>query len=87
VQASCCDEGGINCVDASDVPLSCPVGCSIVFPEFMVTCTDHIQDHPDINLVDFQNFEQECLDQDSMVWRTSFPPSCSYGGLTGLSIS
>lgn len=32
VQQSCCDERGANCPEGSMVPLTCPVGCAIVFP-------------------------------------------------------
>ena len=41
VDAACC-EGGANCPATQDVPLSCPVGCALVFPEFLETCRSHI---------------------------------------------
>ena len=41
IQEACCDEGGLNCPDGTDVPLTCPVGCAIIFPEFLETCRDH----------------------------------------------
>ena len=42
VHESCCDEQGTNCPPNSDVPLTCPVGCALVFPEFNEICYDHI---------------------------------------------
>ena len=59
---ACCDEGGANCPPGSSIPTTCPVGCAIVFPEFLETCRDHMDTHPDIDLPAFESFEQECLD-------------------------
>ena len=49
-----------------DVPETCPVGCALVFPEFMETCRDHVLDNPQLNDADFDAFERLCLDQDGL---------------------
>eukprot|EP01043_Picozoa_sp_COSAG02_P011277 COSAG02_NODE_413_length_22830_cov_57.043597_2_plen_261_part_00 len=70
VHQACCDEGGTNCVEFSDVPLTCPVGCAIVFPEFLETCRDHVSEHAatdtTMDLDDFEAFETDCLDSDGL---------------------
>ena len=38
VHQSCCDENGLNCLDGQDIPLTCPIGCAVIFPEFLETC-------------------------------------------------
>lgn len=43
VHMACCDEGGGNC-DGGIIPESCPVGCAIIFPEFLETCRDHVSE-------------------------------------------
>eukprot|EP01052_Picozoa_sp_SAG31_P005138 SAG31_NODE_222_length_19895_cov_34.907626_3_plen_276_part_00 len=65
VQEACCDEGGRNCVSGEDVPETCPVGCAIVFPSFLETCTDYLQE-TGAPTEHFEAFEQECLDLDGM---------------------
>ena len=35
------------------MPHTCPVGCAIVFPEFMETCSGHMDGHPEINIEDW----------------------------------
>ena len=61
IQQACCDEQGENCRADSDVPVTCPVGCAIVFPEFLETCRDHVEEHaatnPNIVVADFEAFE------------------------------
>eukprot|EP01046_Picozoa_sp_COSAG06_P101461 COSAG06_NODE_47605_length_338_cov_0.648536_1_plen_112_part_11 len=42
VHQACCDEGGLNCDANRDIPTTCSVGCMLVFPDFVDTCTDHI---------------------------------------------
>jgi hypothetical protein len=70
VQESCCDEGGDNCVPEKDVPLTCPVGCALVFPEFTEICHDHIEEKgieagmDPIN--DYISFSEECLEVDGL---------------------
>lgn len=52
---------------ASDVPLTCPVGCALVFPEFVEVCRDHIAGQGQAvagELRDFEAFESDCLDAD-----------------------
>eukprot|EP01046_Picozoa_sp_COSAG06_P016225 COSAG06_NODE_1067_length_10841_cov_235.349283_6_plen_105_part_00 len=49
-----------------DVPETCPVGCALVFPEFMETCRDHVLDNPQLDDADFEAFERRCLDQDGL---------------------
>ena len=66
IHQACCDEHGANCDEANDVPHTCPVGCAIVFPEFMETCEDHMDAHPEINLDDWRAFEQQCLELDGL---------------------
>eukprot|EP01050_Picozoa_sp_SAG11_P048125 SAG11_NODE_25576_length_357_cov_0.468992_1_plen_92_part_01 len=44
IQESCCDEGGANCNAEHPVPEVCPVGCALVFPDFMERCTDHVEE-------------------------------------------
>ena len=44
VQNACCDEGGRNCPDGQDIPNTCPVGCAVLFPEFLETCRAHVQE-------------------------------------------
>jgi hypothetical protein len=65
VHEACCDEGGRNCVEGNDVPLTCPVGCAIVFPEFVDICREHIT-ATGLAIVDFEAFEQACLDLDGL---------------------
>ena len=70
VHQACCDEEGTNCREGSDVPNVCPVGCAIVFPEFLETCRDHITEHEAtdsaIIVADFEAFEQQCLTSDGL---------------------
>jgi hypothetical protein len=69
IHSACCDEGGTNCGPSSDVPLTCPVGCALVFPEFLEVCRPHIQAEGAAvvgQLVDFEAFETECLDADGL---------------------
>ena len=63
VQEACCDEGGRNCVSGQDVPDSCPIGCAIVFPQFLEVCTDHLAGTGAV-MADFEAFETQCLDTD-----------------------
>ena len=65
VQEACCDEGGQNCVSGEDVPESCPIGCAIVFPQFLETCTDHLAS-TGANVADMQTFQAECLAVDGL---------------------
>ena len=65
VQEACCDEGGRNCVSGEDVPETCPVGCAIVFPQFLETCEDHLTEGG-AEIADYEAFEQECLDLDGL---------------------
>jgi hypothetical protein len=68
VQSACCDEGGANCPAGQPVPNACPVGCALVFPQFLDTCRDHLQSDlsqaGDISL--FDNFADTCVDLDGM---------------------
>jgi hypothetical protein len=70
VHQACCDEEGTNCREDSDVPNVCPVGCAIVFPEFLETCRDHVAEHeatdPSIVVAEFEAFEQQCLTSDGL---------------------
>jgi hypothetical protein len=70
VHQACCDEEGTNCREDSDVPNVCPVGCAIVFPEFLETCRDHVAEHeatdPSIVVAEFEAFEQQCLTTDGL---------------------
>eukprot|EP01045_Picozoa_sp_COSAG04_P000494 COSAG04_NODE_11_length_42922_cov_38.819700_30_plen_228_part_00 len=66
IQSACCDEGGLNCPDGQDIPSTCPVGCAIVFPEFMETCRSHVQEQDALELADYEGFETRCLEQDGL---------------------
>ena len=70
IREACCDEAGTNCNAESDVPHTCPVGCAIVFPEFLEICRDHVQAHEatssTIELAEFEEFEHECLTNDGL---------------------
>jgi N-acetylneuraminic acid mutarotase len=66
VHASCCDEDGTNCVAGQDVPLTCPVGCALVFPEFLETCRAHVTATYNLDMHAFETFEQTCLTQDGV---------------------
>ena len=70
VHQACCDEAGTNCRADSDVPNVCPVGCAIVFPEFLETCREHVAEHeatdPNIVVAEFEAFEQQCLTTDGL---------------------
>ena len=70
VHQACCDEEGTNCRVDSDVPNVCPVGCAIVFPEFLETCREHVVEHeatdPSIIVAEFEAFEQQCLTTDGL---------------------
>ena len=65
VQQSCCDEGGRNCPESSAVPLTCPVGCALVFPQFMESCHTHISESG-LEVADFEAFEARCLEVDGL---------------------
>ena len=60
VHAACCDEGGLNCPDGQDIPNTCPVGCAIIFPEFLETCRDHVRAQAGLEEADYESFEQLC---------------------------
>ena len=66
VHAACCDEGGLNCPDGQDIPNTCPVGCAIIFPDFLETCRDHVSAQEDLVEEDFEAFEEDCLSQDGL---------------------
>eukprot|EP01052_Picozoa_sp_SAG31_P025651 SAG31_NODE_2260_length_6065_cov_3.729802_2_plen_513_part_00 len=70
VQQACCDEEGTNCREDSDVPNVCPVGCAIVFPEFLETCREHVTEHEatdaSIIVAEFEEFEQQCLNTNGL---------------------
>ena len=66
VQEACCDEGGTNCVEGQDVPNECPVGCALVFPEFLDTCHDHIDEQDALEVADFDTFAAHCLEVDGL---------------------
>jgi hypothetical protein len=62
---ACCDEEGTNCVDGQPIPQTCPVGCAVVFPDFLEVCRDHLeQDGMDVH--EFDAFEQGCLEADGL---------------------
>ena len=87
VLESCCDEGGNNCAAGSGVPSSCPVGCALVFPTFMATCRDHIGTIADIDMADYENFEEQCLSQDGpdlvAFAQSLIDQGCTLGNLAG----
>ena len=64
VQEACCDEGGQNCVSGEDVPEECPIGCALVFPDFMEVCREHVSEQMPASLADFETFTQNCEDND-----------------------
>lgn len=66
VNESCCDERGRNCPADAEVPIDCPVGCAIVFPEFFETCADHVTQTSGLDEQEFATFERECLDQEGI---------------------
>jgi hypothetical protein len=66
VQESCCDEGGANCPAGKPVPNTCPVGCALVFPQFLETCRVHIKQQTTLDVAKFEGFEKRCLAQDSL---------------------
>ena len=66
VQAACCDENGRNCPDGQDIPNTCPVGCAVLFPEFVETCRAHVQEQAGLQEADYEEFETLCLDQDGL---------------------
>ena len=66
VQAACCDENGRNCPDGQDIPLTCPVGCAVVFPAFLETCRAHVREQAGLQEEDYESFETLCLSQDGL---------------------
>ena len=66
VHESCCDEEGYNCPDGQDIPNTCPVGCAIVFPEFLETCRDHVREQAGLEEAEYEDFMALCLDQDGL---------------------
>ena len=66
IRQACCDENGANCGANGAVPNACPVGCAIVFPEFMETCREHMDAHAEISLPEWEAFEESCLDVDGL---------------------
>ncbi len=52
------------------MPNTCPVGCAIVFPEFLEICHDHVEGHEatisTIELAEFEEFEHKCLTNDGL---------------------
>ena len=63
---ACCDENGLNCEDGHDVPSTCPVGCAVVFPAFLETCREHVRAEAQLDQEEFEQFEQDCLEQDGL---------------------
>jgi hypothetical protein len=66
VQQSCCDEGGANCPAGKPVPNTCPVGCALVFPQFLETCRAHINQQTTLSTAKLDAFEKKCLAVDSL---------------------
>jgi hypothetical protein len=66
VQESCCDEGGANCPAGKPVPNTCPVGCALVYPQFLETCRTHIKQQTTLDETKFNAFEKKCLAVDSL---------------------
>jgi hypothetical protein len=66
IHEACCDEEGLNCIEGQDLPNTCPVGCAVVFPEFLETCREYIRREEPLVEADFESFERECLDQDGL---------------------
>eukprot|EP01047_Picozoa_sp_COSAG01_P048850 COSAG01_NODE_4788_length_4743_cov_45.744832_2_plen_830_part_00 len=66
VKQACCDEGGANCPAGQPVPSTCPVGCALVFPEFLETCRTHIKQQKTLQIARFEGFEKKCLAVDSL---------------------
>jgi len=68
IRAACCDEDGLNCRDGQDIPITCPVGCAIVFPQFLETCRAHVQEQAlqvsALQEAEYEEFEALCLSQD-----------------------
>ena len=67
VTSACCDEGGANCPagGASAVPLTCQVGCAIVFPQFLDSCRTHVAASGP-NVAEFEAFKDQCLEVDGL---------------------
>ena len=80
IRAACCDEDGLNCPDGQDVPITCPVGCAIVYPEFIETCRAHIHEQAALQEADYEEFEELCLSLDVRA-RLSLSPEiwCAFG--------
>jgi len=66
VHMACCDEEGTNCVDGQPIPQTCPVGCALVFPEFLETCRDHLAEQDGMDVAEFDAFEHGCLEADGL---------------------
>ena len=66
VHEACCDKEGLNCIEGQDLPSTCPVGCVVVFPEFLETCREYIRQEELLVETNFESFERECLDQDGL---------------------
>jgi hypothetical protein len=67
VDTACCDQG-TNCAAGNPVPNTCPVGCALVFPEFLETCRSFIAADPARanSLPIMEQFEVDCLHQDGL---------------------
>ena len=64
VHEACCDDD--NCPAGHDIPDSCPVGCALVFPEFLETCRDYIQTETSLDETAYESFEVSCFQQDGL---------------------
>lgn len=66
VQEACCQSASGNCIEGESVPTTCPVGCAVVFPQFVETCRDALASTAGIQIAEFEAFSQACLDLDGM---------------------
>ena len=45
---------------------TCPVGCALIYPQFMEICGSHMEEMDGLDAAAFEGFEQQCLDQDAL---------------------
>ena len=45
---------------------TCPVGCALIYPQFMEICGSHMEAMDSLDATAFEGFEQQCLDQDAL---------------------
>eukprot|EP01048_Picozoa_sp_COSAG05_P006214 COSAG05_NODE_393_length_10383_cov_34.037923_4_plen_2027_part_00 len=64
IDQACCSDPS-NCPEDRATPMSCSVGCSLLYPSFMEDCADILEDTMESEVVSgLQDFSETCAEQD-----------------------